>query len=102
MIPLFPQSWKHVVKQIVLYQGSESALKTNFYPKKQLLGLFWPSPASAATKSDGVEELLLSMALVEEEGKLPERLSKALRERHLAAVAEIRERCLQLVNDNAV
>ena len=102
MIPLFPQSWKHVVKQIVLYQGSESALKAKFYPKKQLLGLFWPSPASAATKSDGVEELLLSMALAEESGELPERLSKALRERHLLAVAEIRERCLHVVNGNAI
>jgi hypothetical protein len=102
MVPLFPQSWKRVVKQIVLYQGSGSALKAEFYPKEQLLGLFWPSPADAATKSDGVEELLLSLAVAEERGELPKRLSKALRERHLSAVAEIRERCLQVVADNAV
>jgi hypothetical protein len=102
MIPLFPQSWKRVVKQIVLYQGNENALKAKFYPKEQLLGLFWPSPAGTATKSDGVEELLLSLAVAEERGELPERLSKAQRERHLAEVAEIRDRCLQIVTNNAV
>ena len=102
MIPLFPQSWKRVVKQIVLYQGNESILKAEFYPKKQLLGLFWPFPADAVKKSDGVEELLLSLAVAEERGELPKRLSKALRERHLAAVAEIRDHCLQVLSDNAV
>lgn len=77
-------------------------MKVEFYPKMQLLGLFWPSPADAATKSEGVEELLFSLAVVQERGELPERLSKALRERHLAAVAEIRDRCLQGMTDNVV
>jgi hypothetical protein len=102
IIPLVPASWSGGVRQIVLYQGDSSDLKAVFYPKKKLLGLFWPVPAESASKPDGVQELLVALSVVAERRELPERLSPALRERHVAEVADVLRRCLAKVAPDAV
>ena len=100
--PLFPESWSRRVEQIILYQGDSPALRTSFHPKDRVLGLFWPMPVEAASKAEGVRELLLALSLVNERGELPVRLSKALRERHLEALSGLMRRCLSQVAPNAV
>ena len=102
IIPLVPASWSAAVHQIVLYQGDSPDLKSAFYPKNKLLGLFWPAPAESASKADGVQELLVALSVVAERGELPERLSPALRERHLGEVADVLHRCLAQVVPDAV
>jgi hypothetical protein len=102
MIPLFPMSWSSCVQQIVLYQGDTPALKSAFYPKKKLLGFFWPVPVEAASKSEGVQELLVALSVVAERGELPDRLSPAARDRHMENVADVLRRCLAQVVPDAV
>jgi hypothetical protein len=86
VIPLFPASWMRCVKQVVLYQGAGEALRASYYPKDQILGLFWPAPGSQATKQQAVTELLLALSVIAERGELPAQLATSLRERHLRAL----------------
>jgi hypothetical protein len=101
IIPLLPTPWSNRVGQIVLYQGDTLTLRSSFYPKEKLLGLFWPVPVEAASKAQGLQELLLALSVIAELGELPGRLSPALRERHLAGMSELLQCCLAQVTSNA-
>ena len=102
IVPLLPGSWSGRVRQIVLYQGDSPDLKLTFYPKAQIIGLFWPVPKEAASKADGLRELLLALSVVAERGELPKRLSNPVRTRHLESLGELMQTCLSQVAANAV
>jgi hypothetical protein len=102
VIPLLPGSWSNLVEQIVLYQGDAATVKSSFYPKKKLLGLFWPVPVESASKAEGLQELLLALSVVEERGELPDRLSPAVRERHLGEISDLLQQCLARIAPHAV
>ena len=101
IIPLFPASWARGVTQVALYQGSEAEVRTTFYPKAQLLGLFWPALDSRATKEQAVTELLLALSVIEERGELPAQLAASLRKRHLHALDGLRALCDEAMKKNA-
>jgi|GEM_PF-2360714 len=94
IIPLFPESWASQVQQIVLYQSSTPTLKVLFYPKERTLGVFWPMPVESISKTEGVQELLVALAVITERGELPKHLSIAVRERHLGELADLLQQCL--------
>jgi hypothetical protein len=96
MISAFPESWLRAVKQIVLYEGAE--LTTAFYPKAQTLGLFWPMPPAAATKLDGIRELLVALATIADKGTLPEKITRAQREQQLAQLEKVLALCESELN----
>ena len=102
IVPLLPAAWSQHVKQVVLYQGQASVIETSFYPKAHVLGLFWPVPMEAASKAEGLRELLLAFSVSAERGELPARMPAALRERHLASLEDLLQRCLSQVVPNAV
>lgn len=101
MVPLFPPSWSKHVKHIVLYQGDGPEVTASFYPKEQILGLFWPDKAASAPKTEGVRELLVALSVVKERGELPARLSASLRKRHQSEVAHVLSVCLPRVAADA-
>jgi hypothetical protein len=59
-------------------------------------------PAGAASKAEGVRELLLALSVAVERGELPERLSSSLPARHLEELIGLMSRCLSKVMPNAV
>lgn len=89
------------MQQIVLYQGDATFLKSIFYPKEKLLGLFWPVPQESASKAEGLQQLLLALSVVAERGEFPERLSPALEARHLDDVEGLLQLCLAKVSPHA-
>lgn len=100
IVPELPPSWAKHVKQIVLYQAKGSELTASYYPKEQIVGLFWPLPEGAISKAEGLRALLLALSVVDERGELPERLATSVRERHLLGVSELFSLCLALVNED--
>ncbi len=100
VVPELPASWAKHVKQIALCQARGSELTTSYYPKEQILGLFWPLPEGAISKAEGLRELLLALSVVDERGQLPERLATSVRQRHLLGVSELFSLCLALVNED--
>ena len=101
IIPLFPKAWAASIQQIVLYQGQGPGVRAEFYPKKQLLGFFWPADVASVSKMDGLEELLVALSVASERGEIPEHLAKATRERHVAEVAGILASCLEGLHNAA-
>jgi hypothetical protein len=91
MIPHFPESWPRAVKQVVLYQGAE--LKTAFYSKTRTLGLFWPPSSDAPTKLEGIQELLLALSALADEGHSPAQLTKSQRQQKLVELEELVNLC---------
>lgn len=101
IIPLLPNSWATQIEQIILYRGQDPGVSAAFYPKKHMLGLFWPAANLSVSKAEGLEELLVAMSVISERGELPVHLSKCARERHVAAVSELRENCLEALRNAA-
>jgi hypothetical protein len=101
VIPLFPSAWSTAVQQITLYQGREQKVSVSFYPKQQILGLFWPAEASSVPKAEALRELLLALSVVSDRGELPARLPASVRERHNAATGELYAKCLEALSRDA-
>lgn len=98
MLPLFPTDWSRLVKSIVLYQGTGAAMEANYYPKESILGLFWPATnAASPSKTEAIEELLLALAVINERGELPVRLSSSQRSHVLEVISTVRDKCLAMV-----
>ena len=101
IIPLFPPSWSTSVSQIVLYQGQGPSVSAAFYAKSHTLGLFWPRGSATVSKVDGLEELLVALSVASERGELPATLSKSIRKRHSASVADMLVQCMEAIERNA-
>jgi len=102
IVPLLPVSWSRCVKRIVLCQGQTANVEISFHPKEHVLGLYWPVPVDAASKVEGLRELLLALSLAAERGEVPARISAAVRAQHLASSEDLLKRCLSQVVPNAV
>lgn len=101
IIPLFPEAWFACVQQIVLYQAKGPNVSATFFPKANLLGFFWPVDVESVSMANGLEELLVALSVATERGKIPEKLSKSVRERHAAEVAGVLANCLIALERNA-
>lgn len=101
IIPLFPAAWSDFVGQIVLYQNVTGEPTATYFPGQRLIGLHWPRPKEAASKEDGVRELLLAISVSVERGEFPPNLTKSMRRRHLEAVEELRALCMLVLAENA-
>ena len=102
MVRVFPAAWSHLVKSIVLYQGGEVEIDVSFHPKEKVVGLYWPSSSVVpSSKAKAIEKLLVALAVVAERGELPARMSTSLRGRILEQVAEVHQKCLDMVAKNA-
>ncbi|MDO5654358.1 MAG: hypothetical protein Q4G39_09705 [Brachymonas sp.] len=102
LLPLLPAALSQSVKQIVLYQGSDALLKTAFYPKEQIVGIFWPVPAESLSKVEGLKELLVALSVIAHHGELPKRLSPARRKQHEESTAELLEQWTRSHCSNAL
>lgn len=104
IVGVLPSAWRRAVKSIILYQAQGVTVYAEFYPKKQVLGLFWPlasDVAVAQSKADAIEELLVSLALVSETGSLPKHIASSMRKKYIFATEMLKEKCLRLVGHNA-
>ena len=101
LVELFPSSWSNAIKALTLYQGEGPAVEFRHYPKEQSFGMFWP-PASCAQPvlAEAVGELLVALAIVVEQGSLPQRVSSSLRRRAEQSVCELASRCNNLLEHN--
>jgi len=101
IVTLLPSSWSRFVAQITLYQGTIPSVEIKFYPKKKILGMFWPTPPDSISKSQGLNELLLALSVISERANLPSRLASSVREKHLAEITPFLSRCLSVVENAA-
>jgi hypothetical protein len=101
VVQLIPVGWSRLVKSIVLYQGTETGVAVRFYPKEGIIGLFWPAKtAEQPSKSEAVEDLLVALAIVSEQGDLPRRTSASLRARTVSEIADVIELCVMALTEN--
>lgn len=84
VLGVVPRRGSDAVRQVVLYQGAGELVEAKFFAKEGVLGLYWPV-AGSVKKADAVRELLLALSVIAERGDLPESLSAAKREAHLAS-----------------
>jgi hypothetical protein len=97
MIKLFPSAWTSNVEIIAFYGSSEQKLKTEYYPKEKILGLFWPHKSNDKKENmKAIEELLVSLQCISENGNLSS-MQKSKRNYYTDKTAEIREQCICLM-----
>jgi hypothetical protein len=98
IVKIFPATWNHKVKEISLFNGSESGVEVFYHPKAQRIDLRWaPSASSIPAKAEAIQELLIAMAIVNNLGEIPNKLKASLRNKYMQDTTEIRNRCLQLI-----
>jgi hypothetical protein len=94
IVRLLPPSFRNAAKSLVLCATTESSVRVTYHPKEQVIGLHWPLAAdSSVSKSEAIDEILVSLSIIAERGDLPERSSPSLRARHLEDVAALRKEC---------
>lgn len=102
VVSFLPEALSRSVKSLTLYQGSEPGIKISFHPKEKVVGVYWPSPSYPfPTKAEALEELLIALSIIAENGKLPESISKSLRAHHLVTQGALLAQCREVVIDNA-
>jgi len=98
MTKLFPSAWSANVETIAFYGSSEQKLKTEYYPKEKILGLFWPHESNDKKENiKAIEELLVSLQCIFENGNLLS-TQKSKINYYTDKTAEIREQCICLTN----
>ena len=98
MVALFPASWSRAVKSIVLCADAATEVHASFHPKEQSLSIYWPTPPAAPTKTEALDALLLSLAVVSETGALPKHLTASSRAAYLEVISVVRAQCLPLLH----
>lgn len=65
MLALFPPSWSKRVNTIAFYTGAEPYLRTQYFEKKKVLGLFWPKEFSDIDeKRQAIQEIITSLECI--------------------------------------
>ena len=104
LVELLPKHFARAAESLVLYRGQGQAPLVKHYQKASIIGLFWPSePRSSQLKVEAVRELLVSLHLIVETGRLPARVSKARKAVAEAAIDALLQECvraLELVASN--
>ena len=97
MVQLFPVSWSRNVKTVLLGTTNKTGMTITFYPKSQTLYVTCPSQGIRPSKVDAIEALLVTLAIIDETGSLPKKISSSVRAHALAITSELAQSCIQLV-----
>ena len=96
----FPPAWSRCVKTLMLC-GRYGDLGVSFAAKEHVLMLYWPMQPPFPDVTEAVDMLVAALATVSESGALPRHFVPA----HVVAgsddIAAVRERCLQVLKDDA-
>jgi hypothetical protein len=93
MLAFLAPSWSKRVNSIAFYSGAEPFLRTQYFEKEKVLGLFWPKEQSDIDeKRQAIQEIIASLECISKNCDLSK--SKSMMSDESASILES---CLRLL-----